>query len=76
MDTNTVTDRHECNQRLSAKESAEYLGVTRRTLNGLRYRRQLPYFQFGYKTFCFDRRDLDAYLRKVRVRARGEEAQG
>ena len=58
-------------RKLSSEEAAAYLGVSERALKGMRQRRVVGHYRAGHRTVVYDVRDLDAYLRGVRVDAVG-----
>jgi excisionase family DNA binding protein len=53
----------------TARDAAEYLGITLRELKGLRARKALPFYRIGHRTVTYNPRDLDAFLDKCRVAA-------
>jgi len=69
---NPLGPAKQTDRRLTPREAAHYLGVTLRTLKELRQRRRIPFYRLGHRTLRFSRKDLDAYLRRVRVSAIGE----
>ena len=57
--------------RLTAKESAQYIGLTDRTFKKYRQERRIPYYRLGHVNCVCDVRDLDAWLARRRVEAIG-----
>lgn len=54
-------------ERMSERETAAYLGINSRTLQGFRFRREgPPYLKIGGRVLC-DRIDVDACLASCRV---------
>ena len=54
---------------LTTAEAAAYLGVRPSLLKRLRDHRQVPYLKLGHRTIVYDPKDLDAFLRRCRVKA-------
>ena len=61
--THTHAHLHSLNQKLhlSAKESAQYLGISERSVRDRAYSREIPSFKMG-RRLLFRRSDLDAYV--------------
>lgn len=61
--THTHTHPRSLNQKLhlSAKESAQYLGISERSVRDRAYSRDIPSFKMG-RRLLFRRSDLDAYV--------------
>lgn len=57
---------------LSAKNAAEYLGITLRELRGLRERRVLPFYRIGHRTVTYCQKELETFLKKCRIAPAGE----
>jgi excisionase family DNA binding protein len=58
---------------LRRHEAAEYLGVSPRTIGNWMNRRVIPYYKMSQGIVLFSKVELDAALKKYRVRAVGEE---
>jgi excisionase family DNA binding protein len=56
---------------LGIDEAAEYLGLTRRFLRELCLRRKIRFAKPNYRTWVFKRSDLDAYLNRISINAKG-----
>jgi excisionase family DNA binding protein len=52
-------------------EAAEYLGVTRRYLRELCLRRKIRFAKPNYRTWAFKKADLEAYLDRITINAKG-----
>jgi excisionase family DNA binding protein len=55
---------------LTLEQVAEVLGVGKWVVKGLVQRGELKELRLSRKTIRFDRRDVDAYIRRVRRRSR------
>jgi excisionase family DNA binding protein len=56
---------------LGIDEAAEYLGVTRRYLRELCLRRKIRFAKPNYRTGVFKREDLDGYVNRIAISAKG-----
>jgi excisionase family DNA binding protein len=56
---------------LGIDEAAQYLGVTRRFLRELYLRRKVRGAKPNYRTWVFRKADLDAYLDRISINAKG-----
>ncbi len=54
---------------MTREEVAEALGVTPRFVRDLAARGEIKELRLGYKTVRFDKRDVNAYVRRLRRRA-------
>ena len=57
---------------MTTTEAAKYLGLRPSYLYKLMMRRALPYYKPNGKLCFFAREDLDAWLRRVRVKSQDE----
>ena len=57
---------------LTPTEAAEYLGIKLSYLYKLMMRRVIPYYKPGGKLCFFAKEDLDAWLKRVRVKSQDE----
>ena len=53
--------------RMSSKRAAEYLGVSKRELQSLRYAGKVAFYRLGHRTVVYSVEDLDAFLKTCRV---------
>ena len=56
---------------LGINEASEYLGVTRRYLRELCLRNKIRFAKPNYRTWVFRKADLDAYLDRISINAKG-----
>lgn len=54
---------------IKAGEAAEYIGVSRRTLNDLTNAGRIPCCKISSRLFCYDVKDLDRFLDGCKVGA-------
>lgn len=57
---------------LNTVEAAEYLGVKRSYLGKLMMRKAIPYYKPNGKLCYFDAKDLDNWLRHIRIASKDE----
>ncbi len=57
---------------MTTTEAARYIGVKPRYLRKMMMRRAIPYYKPGGKLCYFAKEDLDAWLKRVRVKSQGE----
>ena len=56
---------------MKSGQAARYLGLSRRHLATLTARGRLPYVRIGPRCHLFKRSELDAFLERFTVKARG-----
>lgn len=57
--------------RIGSEAAAAYLGIGARELKALRKGKRIPFYRIGHRTVSYAVTDLDAFLAKCRVPARG-----
>jgi excisionase family DNA binding protein len=55
---------------LDLTEAANYLGISNRALRDLCKRRAVTYAKIDYRNWRFRVRDLEAYLERIRIKAK------
>ena len=60
------------NQLISTAEAAKFLGIKVSYLHKLMMRRVIPYYKPNGKLCFFAKEDLDAWLKRVRVKSQDE----
>ena len=58
---------------MTTMEAARYLGVKHSYLYKMMMRRIIPYYKPGGKLCFFDKEDLDAWLKRIRVKSQSEK---
>ena len=60
------------NQLISTAEAAKFLGIKVSYLHNLMMRRVIPYYKPNGKLCCFDKAELEAWKRNIRIASQTE----
>ena len=64
---------------LTTEEAASYMGIKKSYLHKLMMKKEIPFFKPNGKLCYFDRKDLDKWMRRIRIASNQEidsQAQG